>query len=210
MLATRVGGTPTTHHGQHLDDVVLFDIDQAQRRIHQQLHLVQQMELVVVQRSQIVAQRIEARLDRGREFRTAHRRDIGHDTRQRQEAVPDLRGQIAAGPEPAQDRAQIRVFLGARAAVAAADRARPEQPVRHRVQLGRDILENVRDPIDNRLDQPDKDLGRAPSRLPLIGVERGQRFIAHRHQQLGRQHEADRGRPGIFGARPVHQRRAQA
>ena len=83
------------------------------------------------------------------------------------QAVADLRGQIAAGPEPAQDRAQIRVFLGARAAVAAADRARPEQPVRQRVQLGRDMLENVGDAVDDRLDQPDKDLGRAAPRLPL-------------------------------------------
>ena len=114
------------------------------------------------------------------------------------QAVADFRCQIAAGPQTAQDRTQIRVFLGARAAVAAADRARPEQPVRHRVQLGRDMFENVRDPVDNRLDQPDKDLRRAPPRRPLIGVERGQRFIAHRHQQLGRQHEADRGCPGIL------------
>ena len=118
MLATSVGGTPTTDTTvSTLMMSFCSTLIRPKRRIHQQLHLVQQMDLIVVQRSQIVAQRIEARLDRGREFRAPYRRDIGHDARQRQEAVADFRGQIAAGPETAQDRTQIRVFLGAGAAV---------------------------------------------------------------------------------------------
>ena len=57
---------------------------------------------------------------------------------------------------------------------------------------------------------PTKTSAALPRAARSIGVERGQRFVAHRYQQLGRQHEADRGRPGILRLRAVHQRRAQA
>ena len=169
------------------------------------------MGFVVVQRSQILAQRFETRLDRCREFRAARRRDIRNDARQtpsRLSRIFEMRSPLAPSRRSIERRSAFSWARVRRSA--AADRPRPEQPVRQEVQFGRDTLENICNPVDDRLDQPDKDLGRAASRGT---ARRSRTSSASRSAPLPAVRAPARSRPGSSGVldlRAVDQRRTQA
>ena len=86
--------------------------------------------------------------------------------RDAEQAVADLRGEIAAAPDPAQNNAQIGAASARTAMPAALDRSGAEQPMRERVEFRGDPFEDVGDAVDNRLDQPGEGFGqRCPAPL---------------------------------------------
>src|SRR5207253_7195008 len=99
---------------QHLDDVVLLDIDQPQGRVEQQLDLIYEVRVVIAERGDILAQRIETPLDFGRQPLGARAGDIGGDPAHPEQAVANLRDEIAITADAAQDYPKIRAFAGGR------------------------------------------------------------------------------------------------
>ena len=166
------------------------------------------MLVVLAERIDVLAQGAEVGLRLASKPNRAAILHIWHDAPDPEQAVADLRGEIAAAADPPEDDAKIGG--GARRAAIAAgfDRAGPEKPMRHIVELCGDAFENIGDAIDDRIHQASKRLmwGRVHSLGG--GRERGRRLKTHRDEVLRRQNKADRRRLRIVGSGAVHQRRA--
>ena len=198
MLATRVGGTPTTETiVSTLMMLFCSMLIRPKRRVEQQLHLVGQMRVVIVERSDVVAQGFEAR---GLLGRAANRRQwsrhIGHDAADPQQAVADLRCEIAAAPDPTQDDAQIGLLAGRAAIAAGLDGAgRGTADVTRASSSAGDAFEHVGEAIDDRFQQPGECVMRVRGwRVWAAVVNAVSCFEPHRDEMLPGQDEADRRR----------------
>src|SRR6476469_2328251 len=108
------------------------------------------MLLVLIQGMEVLVQRVEPCGLLGGEPRGAVMRDIGHDAADPQQTVAELRSEIAAAPDPAQNDAKIGLGASRKAIGAGLGGTGPEQPMRYGVELAGDAFKQVGDAIDNR------------------------------------------------------------
>jgi hypothetical protein len=154
---------------------------------------------VIGKRGDVLVQGLEARLHRGRQPVRPLTRHIGDDPAEAERPVADIGRDIAATANPAQNLAQIGVFPGRPPKSGCPPRLGIEDAMRHRVQLGSDVLKRVRHWIDDRLHQSGERTGAAE--MPLIRrhhvllwcVERLESLEPHGDQSIGHEHEADHG-----------------
>ena len=162
MLATSVGGTPTTETMvSTLMMLFCSMLISPSVASSSSCTLLVRWRVVVVERGDVVAQRVETRLDLGRQPVGAEAGDIRHDAADAEQAVADLRGEIAVAADPAQHDAQIGVL--ARRAPCRPRSAGPARNIRCEtcVELAADALEHVGEAVDDGLDQPDEGAGAA-------------------------------------------------
>src|ERR1041384_8637770 len=98
------------------------------------------MLLVLIQGMEVLVQGVEPRGLLGGEPRGAVVRDIGHDAADPQQTVAELRSEIAAAPDPAQNDAKIGLGAGRTAIGAGLGGTGPEQAMRDSVELAGDAV----------------------------------------------------------------------
>src|SRR5262249_58402573 len=87
-----------SHHrddGQYFNDIVLLDADHAQRRIKEKLDFIGKMPVVVVKRGDVLPYRLEPRLYIFRKPLAAKTEYKGNYSGNAEQAVADLRDEIA-------------------------------------------------------------------------------------------------------------------
>ncbi len=157
------------------------------------------MRVIVVQRSDVLAQCLQPRFYLGRQPIGGQCQNEWHDPGDPEEAVADLRSEIAVMADAAQDDPEVG-FPYRPAPAQRRCRSGAKQPVREGVELTGAAFERVGQPIDNRLEELGEDPctgnARTVRRDCAVGEarNRGQLGKAHRDQPIASHDEPDRGR----------------